>query len=118
MSAISEKKWRRFNWRVNNAHWRLIQIAVPSHARRNGYKTTAFYDNLRVAPITVKDLSYEQDGFSATVEACRTLGVELKDIPIAVLNIFYSSGIAFAEGSKWNAEDRRAWRHSVITPKK
>lgn len=57
-------------------------------------------------------------GFEATVVACKTLGLDIKDVPLGVLQIFYNSGMAFADHpGAFSHEQRQTWRDSVIWPK-
>jgi hypothetical protein len=57
-------------------------------------------------------------GFEATLQACKTLGLDLTNVPVSVLQIFYNSGMAFSEHpGAFTKEQRQKWRDSVIWPK-
>lgn len=64
------------------------------------------------------DTSQMSSGFEATIQACKALGLDLKDIPMGVLQIFYRSGMAFADHpGSFTPEQRQEWRDSVIWPR-
>jgi hypothetical protein len=57
-------------------------------------------------------------GFEATIQACKALGLDLSAVPMSVLQIFYNSGMSFADHpGAFTPEQRQAWRNSVIWPK-
>jgi hypothetical protein len=58
------------------------------------------------------------NGFEATMAACKALGLDLSNIPRGTLQIFYNSGMAFADHSGgFDAKARQEWRDSVIWPR-
>jgi hypothetical protein len=57
-------------------------------------------------------------GFEATVLACKKLGLDIETVPKVVLQIFYNSGMAFADHpDAFTKEQRQQWRDSVIWPR-
>jgi hypothetical protein len=57
-------------------------------------------------------------GFEATIKACEALGLDLSGIPRGTLQIFYNSGMAFAQGAGgFDAKAAQEWRDSVIWPR-
>jgi hypothetical protein len=57
-------------------------------------------------------------GFEATLQACKSLGLDLSAVQISVLRIFYNSGMAFADHpDAFTAKQRQQWRDGVIWPK-
>lgn len=58
------------------------------------------------------------NGFEATLKACQALGLDLSEIPRGTLQIFYMSGMAFADHpGAFDAKARQEWRDSVIWPR-
>jgi hypothetical protein len=56
-------------------------------------------------------------GFEATLEACKALGLDLSNVSMVTLHIFYNSGMSFADHpGAFTPEQRQAWRDSVIWP--
>jgi hypothetical protein len=57
-------------------------------------------------------------GFDATLQACKSLGLDLSAVPMSVLRIFYNSGMSFADHpGSFTAEQRQQWRDGVVWPK-
>jgi hypothetical protein len=57
-------------------------------------------------------------GFEATLQACKTLGLDLSTVPMGVLQIFYNSGMSFSDHpGAFTPEQRQKWRDSVIWPR-
>lgn len=58
------------------------------------------------------------DGLSATLKALKELGMDLTGVPQSILNIIYTSGVAFADQSKMTKAEKQVWRNSIIWPVK
>lgn len=57
------------------------------------------------------------DGFAVTLAACKALDLDISNVPLGLLQVFYLSGAAFAEQSGTTPEQQKLWRDSVLDPK-
>jgi hypothetical protein len=88
---------------------------APTHQRFKGVWTTLSYTGKSVLYCIENSLK-SMEGFDATIRACEALGLDVSNMPMAVLHAFYISGIAFASQSGVTAQECQIWRDSVIWP--
>lgn len=56
------------------------------------------------------------DGFAATLDRCRDERIDLTNVPIGLLRMFYQSGVAFASFDPTPTGQRAMWLNSIIRP--
>lgn len=57
------------------------------------------------------------DGFTETLKRVKELGLDLSDVPMSTLRMFYLSGLAWAESDKTISPSQRLlWKNSIIYP--
>jgi hypothetical protein len=56
------------------------------------------------------------DGFSATLERCRSERIDLTGVPIGLLRMFYQSGVASSSFDQMPQADRALWLQSIMWP--
>lgn len=94
-------------------------ITIPFPKNGRSYALPNFLDsNFQVAPAAREPVEAvpEGDGFTATLRVCQELGLDLSQIPPAILQIFYTSGVCFGPADRMPADARALWRNSVVWP--
>lgn len=56
------------------------------------------------------------EGFEATMQAFKTLGLDISCVPRGILHALYLSGVAFGDESGMSPDQKKRWRESVLAP--
>jgi hypothetical protein len=91
---------------------------LDSHQQSTASKAGAILYATPANPffVTIKNEEKSIEGFEATLQACKVLGLDISNIPKGILQAFYMSGLAFADQSGMSPDEKRRWRESVLSP--
>jgi hypothetical protein len=105
---------------VNGAGAKISEhsITIPFPKNGRSYAMPNVLDNFQVASAEREPIEAVPtgDGFSATLKVCKELGLDLSQIPPAILQIFYTSGVCFGPADRMPADARALWRNSIVWP--